>query len=132
MKKHYVKFYSPGTMVAESTTKEISSWDTDKAVEMSKEIKERHAALPYGFQFITRERGEKDFDSKETKRSNMYYLGGTIYTVKDLENKHDPKYSTLISNMRCNNWDRVVENNNSWRWTQPLEKDDIVLDIKCE
>lgn len=130
MKKHYVKFYSPGTMVAETTTKEIDSWDTDKAIKMSNEIKERHGALPYGFQFITRERNEKDFDSKETKRSSLYYLGGRVYTLKELENKHDLQYSTLISNMKCNGWDRVIENNNSWRWTQPLEKDDVILDIK--
>jgi hypothetical protein len=30
--------------------------------------------------------------------------------------------------MRCNGYDRIVVNTNSWRWTQPLGEDDEVLD----
>ena len=48
MEKHFVTFYSPGTFAAETSRKPIESWDVDKAVAMSKEIKERHGALPYG------------------------------------------------------------------------------------
>ena len=129
MKKNFVVFMSPGTFVAEMTQKEIDFWDVSKAVEMSKNIKERYGSIPYGFYFITRERGENDFDSKETKRSSMYYLGGKILTLEELKSRNDPKDKTLISNMECNNWDKVIINDNSWRWTQPLKHDDKVLEL---
>jgi hypothetical protein len=129
MKKHYVIYLSPGTFVAEQTQKEIESWDVEKAMGMARGIKERYGAIPYGFQFVTRERGEKDFDSKETKRSGTYYLGGKVWTIDDLKKRNDPKDKILISNMESNNYPRVVENNNSWKWIQPLRKGDVVLDF---
>lgn len=46
MKAHFVHFRSPGTFFAEESTRPIESWDTDKAVEMAREIKERHGARP--------------------------------------------------------------------------------------
>ena len=127
MKKHFVTFLSPGTMVSETTTKAISAWDTNKAIGMAKDIKERHAATPYGFYFFTKERKEEDFDSKETKRSNTYYLGGEIFTLEDIKNRNDPKDKILISNMECNGYDRIIENKNSWKSTHPLKESDIVL-----
>lgn len=130
MKKHFVTFYSPGTFVAEETTKEIDSWDTQKAIEMSKNIKERHGALPYGFQFHTCKRSFRDFNNKEIKRSNMYYLGGEILTLAEVEAKNDPSNKILISNMKCNNWDKIIVNTNSWKWTQPLNPDDIILNME--
>ena len=130
MKKNYVTFMSPGTMVAEQKTVEIERWDTKKAIAMARDIKERHGATPYGFYFTKRERGGDDFDSKETDRSNLFYLGGVTITLDELERRNDPEDRVLISNMRCNNWDSVIENNNSWKWTQPLRDDDVVLDFK--
>ena len=130
MKKHFVTFFSPGTFVAEDTTRSIDSWDVNKAKEMAKSIKERYGATPYGFQFSTRERKDDELDSKVIQRSGMYYLGGKVLTVSQLEKMNDPKNKILISNMKCNGWKRVIQNNNSWRWTQPLEKGDKVLDFK--
>jgi ATP sulfurylase len=130
VKKHFVTFYSPGTFMAEESTQEIDSWDVDKAVKLAKKVKERYGARPYGFQFSTRERGPDDFNSKETKRSGTYYLGGKVWTLAQLEKKADPKEEILRSNMRGNGWDKVVVNDNSWRWTQPLQKNDTVLDVK--
>lgn len=129
MKQHYVHFLSPGTFVAEETRRPIDSWDVEQAVAMAHGIVERHAARPYGFQFTTRQRGRRDLDSHETKRSGVYYLGGKIETLAEVEARDDPKESVLRSNMRGNGWDRIVTNTNSWRWTQPLEKDDVVLDV---
>lgn len=130
MKQHFVTFLSPGTFVAEQTTKPIDSWDVDEAVKMAKKIKERYGARPYGFQFSTRERGPNDLDSKETKVSGTYYLGGKVETLKELEARNDPKEEILRSNMRCNGWAKIVTNTNSWKWTQPLQKSDTVLDVK--
>jgi hypothetical protein len=129
MKKHFVTFLSPGSFVSEQNTEEIESWDVDKAMKMARNIKQRHGATPYGFYFTTRERGENDFNSKQTEESNMYHLGGDVYTLEDIINRNDPRDNILISNMKCNKWDRVIENNNSWRNTQPLNKDDVVLDF---
>lgn len=127
MKKHFVTFYSPGTFVAESDTVEIDDWNVEEAVEMSKNIVQRYNATPYGFQFHTRERNESDFDSKETARSNMYFLGGEIRTLKQVEKDRRPDEKILLSNMRSNDIKAVVVNTNSWSWTQPLGEEDIVL-----
>jgi len=129
MKKHFVVFFSPGTFLAEQSEKPIDAWDVKTALAMVLSIKERHGATPYAFQFITRERTEAELDSRTTKHSGFYFLGGKILTVKDLEKRADPKDSILISNMKFNRWKRVVENRNSWKWVQPLEKGDKVLDF---
>jgi len=130
MKQHFVHFLSPGTFVAEETVKPIKAWDEKLAVAMARSIKERYNARPYGFQFSTRERGDKDLDSKEVKRSGTYYLGGKVETLAEVEARNDPKEDILRSNMRDNGWNKIVTNTNSWRWTQPLRKGDKVLDVK--
>lgn len=123
--KHYVTFLSPGSFVAETSTREIDSWDVDVAVRMVTGITERYHATPYGFYFTTRTRGEHDFEPEETARSGMYYIGCEVKTVADLEG--DPANDILLSNMRSNGWDEVVQTTNGWRWTQPLETGDVVL-----
>jgi hypothetical protein len=129
MQQHFVTFYSPGTFVAETTQKQIDSWDTDTAVEMAREIKERYGATPYGFRFSTRTRGADDLDSRVTETSPTYYLGGKIETLADVEARNDPDERILRSNMRNNGYDRIVVNDNSWRCVQPLQSDDVVLDF---
>lgn len=126
MKAHFVTFLSPGTFVHEETTKPIKSWDTKLAVKMSKKIIERYGAKPFAFEFSTRERGDQDLDSKTTKTSGRYFLGGKVLTLADVEKKM-PKETILISNMRCNGIKKVVVNDNSWRCIQPLNPEDVVL-----
>jgi len=130
MKACFVIFFSPGTFCSEQTSMPIDSYDVDKAVEMAKEIVERYNARPYGFCFVTRERKETELDSRETHRSGMYYLGGKIETLAEVEARHDQRDEILLSNMRANNYDRIIVTNNSWRWTQPFHKDDTLLDVK--
>lgn len=127
MKKHFVTFFSPGTFVSEITTKPIDKWNTNTAIEMAEKIKERHGAKPYGFQFSTRERRDNDLDSKVTKTSNMYYLGGKIETLAQIKKRNDPKEEILISNMECNGWDKVITNTNSWKITLPFEEGKDIL-----
>jgi hypothetical protein len=127
MKKHFVVFYSPGTFMAETTEKEIPSWDTALAKKMAEGITERYGATPYAFRFFTRARGPKDLDSKVVKKSPTYYINCKVETLREIEKRGDPKESILISNMCCNGWKKVVTTTKGWRWTQPLEKDDIVL-----
>ncbi len=126
MKKNYVTFYSPGTMVAEMTKKEIASWNVAKALKMMPDIKERHGATPYGFSFTTMKRGLRDFEPKEIAQSGMYYVNCRVQTLEDIE-KEGPATATLAQNMRSNGWDRVVTTTEGWRWTQPLREGDTVL-----
>jgi len=130
MKKHFVTFYSPGTFVAETTTKPIDTWDPCLAQDMARTIVERYGAKPYGFRFTTRERGPEDLDSMVTDASGMFFLGGEVKTVDDL--KGDPANDTLISYMKCNNWLRVFMSDAPWRWCQPLEDGDVVLPARGE
>lgn len=128
MKKHFVTFLSPGSFCSEQTQKPIDEWDVETAKDMVRNIKERHGATPYGFYFSTRERKDDELDSKVTKTSSMYYLGGKIETLAEVKARKDPNDKILISNMECNEWDRIITNTNSWKITQPLGKDDIVLE----
>ena len=128
MKQHFVTFLSPGTFVAEDSTQRIEGWDVEQACEMAHGVRERHSATPYGFYFTTRTREPEDLDSKQTSKSPMYYLGGEIRTLEEVAAANDPSESILLSNMRCNGYDRIITNYNSWQWTQPLKPDDVVLE----
>ena len=127
MRQHFVTFFSPGTFVAEQTTKPIESWDVEAAKAMLTGIHERYGATPYGFQFSTRARGPKDLDSKVVERSPLYYVNCKVETLAEIEARNDPKEAILLANMRANGWDRIVCTTQGWRWTQPLGPGDIVL-----
>jgi hypothetical protein len=127
VEKHFVTFLSPGTFVSEETTRPIETWDVEKAVEMSHGILERHGAKPYGFYFSTRSRGPDDLDSKQTAKSNFYYLGGRIETKEEVFARNDPKESVLRLNMETMDIDRVIVNDNSWRFTGLPRDSDVVL-----
>ena len=124
MKQDFVTFYSPGTMVAEMTTREIANWNVAKALEMMTDIEERHSARPYGFSFHTKKRGWRDLEPKEIKRSGMYYVNCRVQTLEDIE-ADGP--TVLAQNMRSNGWDRVVTTTQGWAWSQPLREGDTVL-----
>lgn len=126
MKKRFVTFYSPGTFVAETTTKCIASWDVDKAVAMLDGIEERYRAKPYGFQFYTMRRGLRDFEPKEIERSPFYYVNCRVQTLEEVE-AQGAETKILAQNMRSNKWDRVVTTEEGWKWTQPLRENDVVL-----
>lgn len=130
MEKHFVKFFSAGTFVAEQTVKEIDSWDVDKAIEMSKEITERYGAKPYGFRFFTKGRTESDLDSKVVAQSGTYFINGVVETLEDIKAKRNPNNRILISNMECNGWDKVVTTYNPYKWTQPFETNDTIVTVE--
>lgn len=129
MQKHFVMFYSPGTFIAETTELPIDEWDVDVAVEMARSVTERHGSRPYGFKFITRARGEEDLDSRVVKTSGMYFLGGRVETLEEIEARNDPSERILRTNMHNNGVKRIVINENSYKWTQPLRDGDVVLNV---
>lgn len=124
---HQVEFASPGTFMSESTTKRIDSWDVSKAVEMSRQITERHNARPFGFRFQTYTL-DANHNKKVVDQSGMYYLGGKVLTYHDVERRQDPRDDILLSNMRCNNYTHVIEVTNGWKSTLPFNpaKDRVV------
>src|SRR5436190_2306214 len=128
MQAHFVTFLSPGTFVHEETERPIESWDVEKAKQMARSVKERYGATPFAFVFTTRSRSDDELDSKVTKRSGRYYLGGKIETIEDVRKRNDPAEHILLSNMECNKWHRIIVNTNSWKIVQPLQADDVVLD----
>lgn len=129
MEKHFVRFLSAGTFVAEETVKAIDSWNVDRATEMAKEITERYGAKPYGFKFFTKGRKKTDLDSKIVAESGMYYINGIVETLEEIKAKNDPKNRILISNMECNGWNKVVTTRNPYVWTQPFNENDNVINV---
>lgn len=128
MQAFFVKFLSPGTFVYEESTKPIVRHDVELAKSMAREIKERYGAIPFGFQFITRERGEYALDSKITFTSGVYYLGGTVRTREQVERDNKADEEILRSNMRINDFKAIITNTNSWKVSLPVRDDDVVLD----
>lgn len=128
MKANFVTFLSPGTFVHETSTKPIEKWDVEQAKAMAKDIVGRHGATPFAFYFTTRSRKKTDLDSKQTARSCTYYLGGKVETLEEVEARNLPDERILRSNMECNGYARIIVNTNSWKVTQPLRDDDVVLD----
>lgn len=127
--KHFVTFYSPGTFVPESSSREIDSWDPTTALALAAGITERHGARPYAFQFTTRSRGPEDLDSRVSQRSGFYYLPHCkVETLEEIRERDDPRDEILLSNMRCNKYDRVVTTTTGWKTTLPLGEDDVVLE----
>ena len=128
VEQHFVRFYSPGTFTAETSVREIDSWDTDQALEMMAGIKERHGATPYGFQFFTKARKKGELDSREVEHSGNYYVDVRIETIGDVRARANPKERVLLSNMESNGWDTIVTTTKGWKWTQPLKENDVVLE----
>ena len=129
MKQDYVEFFSPGAFMAETRRIEVPVHNVDKAVELARGIIERHGARPFGFQFLTRERACSELDATETYRSGTYFLGGKLITQQEVIDRNDPKEDILRSNMRCNGIERVIENNNSWKYVGEFNDDDTLLDV---
>lgn len=127
MQRHFVIFESPGTFVHETTEKPIDTWNVAAAVKMADDITERHNSRPFAFYFVTRSRDEDDLDSKQTAHSARYFLGGQVFTLAEVK-RLMPEKTTLISNMECNDYERIVINSNSWTIHQPLGPKDTVLD----
>ena len=131
--KHFVTFFSPGTLFSEETTREIKSWDVDKAVEMSYSIEARYGAKPYGFCFSTRSNDGTSLDSKETNRSDRYFLGGTKRTREEILAGEDPSEDTLRKNVECDeDIIAVVDNCNSYKCCLPLGANDVILEVDTQ
>jgi hypothetical protein len=110
----YVVFWSPGSFVAEETTREVESADPRK-VEWP-----NHA---YAFRLFKREDvidGDKTYQGKPEQLGPVYYHpDSAIQSLEEVRN--NPKAtSTLVSNMECNGWKQIIWTR--WmNWPQPYE-----------
>lgn len=134
--QHFVTFVSPGTFIAETSTKPIEAWDTAMAVSMAKAVTERHGAKPYIFVFSTSivadpvddgRGGTLKVEPREIARSCNYFIGGNVLTLDDIKARNDPKENILVENMECNDFPIVVENCNSYKGILPFRDDDCIV-----
>lgn len=104
---------------------------------MSCSVVERHGAKPYGFRFSTcneadplpdGDGGTLRVEPRQTAESAMHFLGGTVSTIDDVRRRAKADEKILLSNMECNNWAVIVENNNSWRFTTVFCEQDCIVD----
>lgn len=108
-----VTFYSPGTFVPEDTNVYTDLTDPNEIKHLARSITERHGAKPFGFVL-------------ENTPGVFYWLGGTIKTIDDVPDT--PENKTLRWNMIHNHMDRIIENNNSWRYTAEFRENDVLLE----
>jgi hypothetical protein len=137
MRKHYAVFFSPGTLIAESSFREVPSWDPAIAAKLAQGIVERYDATPYAFRFETQiehdpvpdgEGGMLKVQPRTITKSGLYFLGGTLVTLDDVERRNDPKESILRFNMRENSVVVCENRENRFRSTIPFEEDDVLCD----
>jgi hypothetical protein len=135
IEKHYVEFYSPGTLFSESSCKPIDSWDTKQACEMANSIQKRYNAKPYAFRFTTflevqpipyGRGGMLTVEPKEIAKSALHFLGGKLIRYEEVPD--DDEHSIMRSNMRSNNMPVVIENCNSWKYTGEFGPEDCIVD----
>jgi hypothetical protein len=136
-KKNFVVFESAGTLFHETSEKPIKYWNTKTAVRMSQKVVERYGARPFAFHFQERIVSDDIDDGaggrlkvlpKTVKASRRHFIGGKIETIAEVEERGDPKESILLSNMKCNGWDKIWTSTEGWKVCQPFQKGDVMVD----
>ncbi len=121
--KQMVEYVYPGIIVSESSSKQMSQRDPREAVIMAPESS-------YAFRFYEVTKAlDLGADFKVTpvarNHSAWHYIDGQIFTVADVEARQDPSDEILISNMKCNGYDRVVKCRTG-NWV-PMSEGDVVV-----
>lgn len=137
--KHFVTFFSPGTLVSEETVQPIGEWNTYEAARRAKHITERHGSKPYGFRFMTMacapdmECGDGCVipgGQMKVSESPMHYLGGVVETLAQVKARAKPEDNILIVNMEVNGWPTVITTTNGYRHTMPFVDGALNLDAE--
>jgi hypothetical protein len=125
---YHVEYFIPGILMPETTTRRLECFPGDRVRVATKEAPER------AFCFVLYELPDDVPPSTDEyrvtpKRRNVtarYYLPPcTVWTAEQLEMRNAEEFGILISNMRGNGWERVVEcRTHNW---QPLMEGDVVL-----
>lgn len=115
---HYVEFFYPGIILAETEERRIDKRDP-KLVTLP------DGAFAYRFFDRTevKENGELLVGSK--KNFSTYTFFGKLYTLEEVKEQF-PECETLIRNMECNGYTKVVKTRlDNW---QPFHDGDIVIE----
>jgi len=116
--KHFVEYFYPGIIVSDSSAEETKHRDYTK-IKVPKEA--------YGFKFYDREvivdNGEI-LKGKSKNHSSMFYHMGQIMTKADVKKRVKKNY-TLLSNMRINEWEKVIKT--KFNQFMPYEKGDVII-----
>ena len=123
VRKMYIEFLYPGSFFNESSTQEVQTRDLSK-IKVPKNA--------FGFRFfdiisvVVVVDGKKvELTSERTNLSSMNYYGGKLYTLAELKLEF-PNERTLISNMECNGWLKVIRcRTGNW---QPFEKTGVFVE----
>lgn len=118
MLKHFVEFSYPGIFFSEYSHEEIAERKPE-LVTVPKEA--------FAYRFFDQVQTVVDGEplTGERKNYSRYTYFGKVYTLEEVK-KEFPEYTTLISNMECNGWNRVVRTRKG-NW-QPLEEGDTVIE----
>lgn len=127
--QHFVTFMAPGAVIAETLSEPIDEWDPGTAVDMASDVVERLGAKPYGFYFSTRDESAVGPADKTIAVSNKYYLGGTILTVEEVEERFNVRPIFPAKSGRDRK-DPVVVTNSEPRWFQFYRDTDVILDVE--
>lgn len=139
MRKHFVTFLSPGTFVSESSTKPIEAWRPEAAVQLVRNIIERHGATPFAFYFTTcivpdepvvSEGVQLAVVPREVEKSGRHFICGELERWDDVERRNLPSEETLRFNMRGNGVPIVVTGASGYRWTHTFEECDCIVDVR--
>ena len=135
-KKLFAKYFSPGTLFAETSERALEDGSLEEAVKLAAEISERHGALPYAFDLVTYlvaepvddgQGGTMNVPRKEIGRDGRYFLGGEIIRYEEAVAREGER-SVWASNMMCNGDPVCVQNTNSYKSTHILREQDVILD----
>lgn len=122
--KHMARYYYPGFLFSEESTRVLDLRDPQLAVQMAPES---------AFCFVLYDIEEApdlgpDFavTPKPKNESGRYYIGGRLYTIDEVRAMNlQGDYTILISNMESNHWDYVIQTR-SGNW-QPFTSDDSIV-----
>jgi hypothetical protein len=134
VRKHYVKFLSPGTFYDEDSSRPIREWDTREAMRMANSVTERHGSIPYAFQFETYldadpvpdgEGGTLEVRAKRIATSGLHYIKGRVLNYVEATRSHGG--TALPGNMRGNRWPLVCETVNKYSHVGIYGADDCIV-----
>uniref|UniRef100_A0A6M3JTV9 Uncharacterized protein n=1 Tax=viral metagenome TaxID=1070528 RepID=A0A6M3JTV9_9ZZZZ len=119
--KYFVTFYSPGLFVGETWIEEVKSSDP---------LSIKWPDNAYAFSLYQRDDIIDDDDIRYTGKKKQlgpmyYHPNSKIETLEEV--KVNPNRGrSLVSNMECNKWDRVIWT--QWgTWPQPYEESEIKI-----
>lgn len=130
--RHYVDFRSPGSFVAEESSRPIEALDTRLAVRLARGVVERYHQTPYAFRLRTMLEADPvtidgevfEVVPKRVALSGEHFIGAEVLSYDQIP--VDAKHEILRGNMKCNGYPLVAQRAGGG-WTQPFDEDACVV-----